>query len=309
MVSDRIFCDEAMEKSAEVSAGYLEGERLAKVSVWTLLGLGVVEITAGQFTGSIGLTADGIDSISDGFVSFLVWLGLKMSRKAPDEKFHFGYHKVESLVAFVTSIGLMGVGGFVFYRSYRAFVEPKPLKLPALALAVLLIAGCISLHRALQMRRIAKRYNISSLRLNANNAVKDGSASFLVFFAVLGSSLGFHQLDAVGGIAVGVFILVVSYVVLRETTLVLLDAYHNPELVEEIRGIVEGNEGVLVRDVLLRASGPYIQSEIHIEADRTMTVGRLDEIKSSIESAVKERFTGAQRVIISAKASLTENGR
>jgi len=309
MVSDRIFCDGTMEKSAEVSAGYLEGERLAKVSVWTLLGLGVVEITAGQFTGSIGLTADGIDSISDGFVSFLVWLGLKMSRKAPDEKFHFGYHKIESLVAFVTSIGLMGVGGFVFYRSYRAFVEPKPLKLPTLALAVLLIAGCISLHRALQMRRIAKRYNISSLRLNANNAVKDGSASFLVFFAVLGSSLGFHQLDAVGGVAVGVFILIVSYVVLRETTLVLLDAYHNPELVEEIRGIVEGNEGVLVRDVLLRASGPYIQSEIHIEADRTMTVGRLDEIKSSIESAVKERFTGVQRVIISAKASLTENGR
>src|SRR3990170_5910304 len=116
-----------MENSAEVSAGYLEGERLAKISVWTLVGLGVVEIAAGQFTGSIGLTADGIDSISDGFVSFLVWLGLRMSRKAPDEKFHFGYHKVETLVAFVASIGLMGVGGAVLYRSYLAFVDPKPL--------------------------------------------------------------------------------------------------------------------------------------------------------------------------------------
>jgi len=291
-----------MENLAEVSAGYLAGERLAKVSVWTLVALGVIEIAAGQITGSIGLTADGVDSISDGVVSFLVWLGLKMSRKAPDEKFHFGYHKVETLVAFVTSIGLMGLGGAVLYRSYLAFVEPKPLTLPILALAVLLIAGTISLYRALQMRRIAKRYNLSSLRLDANNAIKDGSASFLVFFTVLASSFGFHQMDGVGGMAVGAFILVVSYVVLKETTLVLLDAYHNPQLVEEIRTIVESNEGVKVTDVLLRASGPYVQSEIHIEADSTMTVGRLDEIKSSIENAVKERFTGIQRVVVSARA-------
>jgi cation diffusion facilitator family transporter len=291
-----------MSDSTEMSAGYLEGERLAKVSVWTLVALGVIEIAAGQFTGSIGLSADGIDSISDGFVSFLVWLGLKMSQKASDEKFHFGYHKVETLVAFVTSIGLMGLGGVVLYRSYLAFVKPKPLTLPVLALAVLLIAGTISLYRALQMRRIAKRYNLSSLRLDANNAIKDGSASFLVFFTVLASSLGFHQMDGVGGMAVGVFIVVVSYVVLRERTLVLLDAYHNPQLVEEIRGIVESNGGVEVKDVLLRASGPYVESEIHIEAESDMTVGQLDEIKSSIEKAVKERFTGIRRVVVSARA-------
>jgi len=285
-----------------VSAGYLEGERLAKVSVWTLVGLGVIEIAVGQFTGSIGLTADGIDSVSDGFVSFLVWLGLKMSRKAPDEKFHFGYYKVESLVAFSTSIGLMGIGGFILYRSYLAFLEPKPLTLPILALAVLLIAGTISTYRALQMRRIAKRYNISSLKLDANNAIKDGSASFLVFFTVLASSLGFHQMDAVGGIVVGVFILLVSYVAIRETTLVLLDAYHSPQLVEEIRRIVESNDGVWVKDVLLRAAGPYVQSEIHIEAEATMTVGRLDEIKSSIETTVKERLTGIKIVVVSTRA-------
>jgi cation diffusion facilitator family transporter len=291
----------------QVSAGYLEGERLARISVWTLVGLGVIEILLGQYTGSIGLTADGLDSVSDGFVSSMVWLGLKMSRKAPDEKFHFGYHKVESLVAFVTSIGLMGLGGIVLYRSYLAFLEPKPLTFPILAMAVLLVAGTVSLHRAFQMRRIAKKYNLSSLRLDALNAIKDGSASFLVFFAVLGSSLGFHQMDAIGGMAVGVFILVVSYVVLKETALVLLDAYHNPQLVEEIRGIVESTDGVTVKDILLRASGPYVHSEIHIEIDRTMTVGRLDEIKSQIENTVKDKLIGVQRVIVSARARPAED--
>jgi divalent metal cation (Fe/Co/Zn/Cd) transporter len=90
---------------------------------------------------------------------------------------------------------------------------------------------------------------------------------------------------------------------LKETTLVLLDAYHNPQLVEETRRIVESNEEAKVMDVLLRASGPFVQPEIHIEADSTVTVGRPDRIKSSTENTVKERFTCIQRVVVTARAS------
>ncbi len=263
--------------------------------------LGIIELAAGEFTGSIGLTADGIDSMSDALVSFLVWLGLKISRRTPDERFHFGYYKIESFVAFVGAIALIGIAGAIFYRSYLAFLDPKPLNLPAVALAVLLTAGTISLYRAFQMRKIAGKYNIVSLRLDANNAIKDGSASFLVFFTVLASSLGFHQMDAVGGMAVAVFILIVSYIVIKESSLVLLDAYHNPVLVEEIRKIAEGKLGVRVNDILLRAAGPYIHSEIHIEVEGSMTVDQLDKVRINIENEVKQKFMGVGRVVVTAR--------
>jgi len=287
---------------AEASEGYLQGERLAYLSSWTLAILGIVEIVAGELAGSIGLTADGIDSMSDALVSFLVWLGLKISRRTPDERFHFGYYKIESFVAFVGAIGLIGIAGAILYRSYLAFLDPKPLNMPVLALAVLLIAGTISLYRAFQMRKIARKYNISSLKLDANNAAKDGSASFLIFLTVLASSLGFHQIDAVGGMAVAVFILFVSYVVIKESSLVLLDAYHNPLLVEEIRKIAEGELKVRITDILLRAAGPYIQTEIHIEVEGSMTVEQLDRIKTHIENGVKQKFDGVRRVVITARA-------
>jgi len=286
---------------AEVSEGYLQGERLAYLSSWTLAILGIVEIAAGEVTGSIGLTADGIDSMSDTLVSFLVWLGLRISRRAPDERFHFGYYKIESFVAFVGAIALMGIAAAIFYRSYLAFLNPEPLDLPVLALAVLLMAGTISLYRAIQMRRIARKHNILSLKLDANNAIKDGSASFIVFFTVLASSLGFHQMDAVGGMIVAVFILFISYVVIKESSLVLLDAYHNPVLVEEIRKIAEGL-GTNVKDILLRASGPYIQTEIHIEVEGSMTVDQLDKIKTEIENRVKQSLDGVRRVVVTARA-------
>ncbi|MCS4539750.1 MAG: cation diffusion facilitator family transporter [Thaumarchaeota archaeon] len=287
----------------EASTGYLEGERLAKLSSWTLAGLGVVELIVGEFTGSVGLSADGIDSMSDAFVSLLVWIGLRASRKAADDRFHFGYYKIESLVGFVAGIGLLGVGAAVLYRSYLAFLDPKPLTLPALALVVLLAAGSISMYRAVQMRKIAGKYNLSSLKLDANNAIKDGSASFLVFFTVLASSLGFHFMDAIGGMAVALFIFVVCYVVIKQTFLVLVDAYHNPELVNEIVKIVGAEQGVKVKDVLLRATGPYVQGEIHIEVDPSITVGQLDKIKSNIDRSVKQKFSGIQRLVISARPS------
>jgi cation diffusion facilitator family transporter len=196
----------------------------------------------------------------------------------------------------------MGIGGSILYRSYLGFLDPKPITLPALALGVLLVAGTISTYRALQMRRIAKKFSLSSLRLNASNAVKDGSASFLIFFTVLASSFGFNHMDAVGGMIIGVFVLFVSYVVVKETTLVLIDACHSPDLVEGIRKIVEGNTNVRVKDVLLRRVGPYIHSEIHIEVKSTMTVGKLDEIISSIETSVRQTFGDIRRILIIAKA-------
>jgi cation diffusion facilitator family transporter len=287
---------------SNISEGYLEGERLAKSSSFVLAGLGVAEIVVGELTGSVGLVADGIDSMSDTLISFLVWLGLRTSRKAPDKRFHFGYYKIESFVGFVGAIGLVGVGATILYRSYLAFLDPRPLALPALALAVLLIAGTVSLYRALKMRRIASRYNISSLKLDANNAVKDSSASFLVFFTVLVSSLGFHQMDAVGGMAVAFFIFFISYVAIRETSLVLLDAYHNPALVEDIRAIVEGEPGVKVRDILLRAAGPYVHAEIHIMVPASTTAAQLDTLNSSIEYSVRQEFDGVQRVVVISSA-------
>jgi cation diffusion facilitator family transporter len=288
---------------AEISTGYLRGERLAYTSSWTLVLLGLVEITSGVFAGSIGLTADGIDSMSDALVSTLVWLGLKISRRSADERFHFGYYKIESFVSFVGGIALVVIAAGVFYRSYQVFLDPRPLSLPYVALVVLLAAGTVSLYRAFQMRSVAKGYNIASLKLNANNAIKDGLSSFLVFFAVLASSLGYHQMDAAGGMAVAVFIVIIAFVAIKESSLVLVDAYHNPELVEEIRGLIESEAGVRVEDVLLRSAGPYVQSEIHIKVDGSMTVKQLDQIKMRIVNRVREKCEGVRKVLVTARAT------
>src|SRR5438093_12869817 len=96
-------------------------------------------------------------------------------------------------------------------------------------MVVLAIAGGISLHRAFQMRSIANKYNLLSLKTDAKNSIKDGSASVLGFLSVLiATQFGFLQADAIGGLVIAGFICSVAYAASKRASLILCDACHNP---------------------------------------------------------------------------------
>ena len=147
-----------------MNEGLLAGQRIAKISVVTLLGIGAVEIVMGYLSGSVVATADGIDSLSDAMISFIVFFGLRMAHRPADRKFHFGYHKVESFAALLASIGMIAIGGFILYHSYEALLDPQQIRQPIPTMIVLAVAGAISLHRAFQMNGIANKYRLLSLK-------------------------------------------------------------------------------------------------------------------------------------------------
>ena len=54
-----------------INEGIVAGQRIAKISVITLIGIGIVELLVGHISGSVVATADGIDSMSDAMISFI----------------------------------------------------------------------------------------------------------------------------------------------------------------------------------------------------------------------------------------------
>lgn len=281
------------------TSGFQEAERITSVSVWTLLILGIIEIVFSGISGSISLLADGIDSISDAVVSFFVWAGLRVSRRKPTSRFQYGYYKVESFTSLMTAIILVGVSGYIFYRSYRALQRPVPLTLPLTALVVLLAAGLGSLYRALQMRRVANKYNITSLKLDARNSIKDASSSFVAFGSVFLSSLGILHADAVGGMLVAVYILSVAYVALRESALVLLDEFHEPELSREIENLIRSHKQVKgIKDLRMRRTGPFVVGALEVQVDGNMTLKEAHEVVTQLEGSVKSRIAGLRRLVV-----------
>ncbi|HEY9398709.1 MAG TPA: cation diffusion facilitator family transporter [Nitrososphaeraceae archaeon] len=190
-----------------VNEGFRAGQRIAKISVITLVGIGIAELIMGYISGSVVATADGVDSMSDAMISFIVLIGLRFARRPADRKFQFGYHKVESFAAMVAAIGMIVIGIFIAYHSYEGLIHPREIQQPIPTMIVLGIAGAISLHRAFQMRSIANKYNLLSLKTDAKNSIKDGSASVLGFLSVfIATQFGFLQADAIGGMIIAGFI-------------------------------------------------------------------------------------------------------
>jgi cation diffusion facilitator family transporter len=285
-----------------INEGILAGQKIARISVITLIGIGIVELVTGQVSGSVVATADGIDSLSDAMISFIVLLGLRIAHRPADRKFHFGYHKVESLAAMMAAIGMIIIGCVIVYHSYEALIHPREIKQPIFTMIVLAAAGAISLHRAFQMRLIANKYDLLSLKTDAKNSIKDGSASVIGFFSVLiASQFGFLQMDAIGGMIIAGYIFSVSYISLKQSSLILVDAWQNPKVTELVKRIVEErfkHENIRVRSVLLRSSGMVAQAEVHMEIDGNKPLTDVELLSIEIEMAIRSKIPTMERVSV-----------
>ena len=295
--------DTTMTSSSNlVHEGITAGKRIAKISVVTLLAIGIVEIVTGYLSGSVVATADGIDSISDAMISFVVLLGLRIAHKPADKKFHFGYQKVESFGALIAAIGMVIIGTIILYNSYQSLIHPHDIKEPILVMIVLAGASALSLHRAFQMRKIANKYNLLSLKTDARNSIKDGSASVIGFLSILiATQFGFLQMDAIGGMIIAGYIFSVSYISLKRSSLILVDSWQNPELTELIKKIIYdqfGNEMLQVKNVLLRSSGMVDQAEIHIEFSGDEQLSDIEMLSIGIEMAIRSKIPSLEKISI-----------
>jgi cation diffusion facilitator family transporter len=231
----------------------------------------------------------------------------------------FGYHKVESFAALMAAIGMIAIGIIIFYNSYQAISHPHEIREPVLTMIVLAAAGGISLHRAFQMRNIANKYNLLSLKTDAKNSIKDGSASIIGFLSVLiASQFGFLQMDAIGGMIIAGYIFSVSYISMKKSSLILVDSWQNPKLTELIKQHIEQKqfrvgEGpeqsqtkVNVRSVLLRPAGMASQAEVHIEVDGERPLKDVEMICLQVEMEIRSHFSDLERISIIPHSSISE---
>lgn len=283
-----------------VNEGLIAGQRIAKISVVTLVSIGIAEIIMGQISGSVVATADGIDSLSDAMISFIVLVGLRIAHKPADRKFPFGYQKVESFAALIAAIGMVAIGVFILYHSYEALINPRVIQQPILTMMVLAAAAGVSLHRAFQMNSIANKYNLLSLKTDAKNSIKDGSASVIGFFSVfIASQFGLLQMDAIGGIVIAGYIFSVSYISLKQSSLILVDSWQNPKLTEMVKKIVEERfreENVRVKSVFLRPAGATAQAEVHLEIDGNKRLADVEMLLVKIEMAIRSQIPVIGRI-------------
>jgi cation diffusion facilitator family transporter len=280
------------------SRAFDEAKRAAWISIWTLVGIGVGEVLVSTFTGSLTLFADGLDSMADALVSFIVWFGIRMLQKPKSKLFHFGYAKIESLAAFIAAVVILILASFIVYHAYDNILHPVPVQNAEVTMMALAAAGSISLHRAFKVGKVAKKYSLVSLNLDAKNSIKDGTASFVGLGSIVAAYFGIPYMDSVGSILIAVYIFFMSATAFKESTLVLIDGVKNPELQQEIATHIEKKFNVRVEKILLRPLGHDFSAQVHVELDRNMTLDKAHETLTNIRNSLIEDFKAEDPVVI-----------
>jgi cation diffusion facilitator family transporter len=273
-------------------ANLIQGGKVAKKSFFVQLMVGLSELVMGIFTVSIALIADGIQSFADAGVSLIVWIGLRLSRKKPDKKFHFGYHRVETLSSIVAALFMATIGGITLYESYMEFLSPTAVVDPLLALVVASVATLVSSLLLIYKRRAAEKYGSLALKTDASNSIKDVLTSITAFVGIaLSGYFNIPQTDAIAGIIISLFVFTMVYPTLKEASLVLLDSFHSPETIAAIENIANSIIQVKkVHSIRMRKLGSYLIGDMHIVLRNDMTVEEAHAIASQIEDRTIKEF-------------------
>lgn len=277
-------------------------QSIAGLTVIILVVLGIIQIVlSATISKSVALTANGIDCIGDGFVSGIVWVGLRFFRKPADHRFHFGYYKLENLAAIVAALVMIVLASYITYRSYLQLTDPHEIQLPLIGALVALIAALIAWGLGIKKYKEWKQSNLSSVKLDAYNTIKDGTASFLAVIALLISGYGYPVADAVVGFVIAGIILSIGFATIKEASYVLVDACDTDcieqgqvmmKYINEIKGV---HSAKVVR---LRRTGPVLQGEIEIHVPGDMSISEVNKIRNKIASHLKETIPDIERLTV-----------
>lgn len=266
------------------------------ISVWVNVFLASAQVAIGVFARSQALIADGIHSLSDLVADGVVLVAARHAHADADDNHPYGHARFETAASLAIGLILLGTGlGMVWSAGVRLHdgqsldaVHPV-----ALVTALLTLVAKEGLFR--YMRRVGERLKSSMLIANAWHARADAASSLVVAAGIGANLLGYHSMDAVAAIIVGVMIVKAGWTFSVEAFHSLTDHALDPEEIERIRKTVQAVGGVQgVHELRTRRMGDWAVIDMHVEVDAHLTVSEGHYIAEQIAAQVKDSHRVAE---------------
>jgi cation diffusion facilitator family transporter len=286
---------------AQIAAAAEQGRRATIIGICASALLAIVKIVAGVVGNAYALIADGVESVLDIFSSLVVLGSLRLSVNEPNERFPFGYGRIEPLGALAVALILIGAAITIAIESAREISLPRhaPAKF---TLAILL--GVIVVKEILFRFLIKAGEEIGStaVRSDAWHHRSDALTSLAAFIgisiAIIGGP-GYESADDWAAIAACVVIGFNGVRLFRTALLEVLDVAASPEVEQRFREIAASPPGVArVEKCRVRKSGLGYFIEIHIEVAGDMPVRDGHRIAHEVKDALMGSDLGVFDVVV-----------
>ena len=252
-------------KKGRAAVGRLSGA----VGIAANLLLCLLKLFIGSISGSISVTADAMNNLSDASGSIVTLIGFKLAEKPADPDHPYGHARFEYLSGLLIAALIILIGFELAKSSFSKILKPTAVTFSIPFLAVLLFSVLTKLWLSVFNKKLGKLISSVTLLATAADSRNDVIATLAVLIAALIERFSGLKVDGYIGLLVAVFILYSGIMLAKETISPLLGENASPELKANIIEVVTANEKVLgYHDLMVHDYGPNQRfASLHVEMD------------------------------------------
>jgi cation diffusion facilitator family transporter len=250
------------------------GKMTSIVGIAVNVFLFVSKFIVGTMSGSIAITGDAVNNLSDAGSSVISFVSFKISGKPADPEHPFGHARIEYIAASVVAVIILLIGSELIKSSIGKILRPTEVDFTWITGSVLVFSIVAKLWLTRFNTRIGKRIGSAVMKATAADSLADVMATTAVLASALISPLIGIQLDGYMGIVVAVFIMISGIKILKETMDSILGQGPTEELIEQIENYIYKYEGVIgIHDLVAHNYGPGRWfASVHVEVDAAVDI-------------------------------------
>lgn len=271
------------------------------------IGLFIVKISFGILTRSLALQADAFDNLTDIVMALAALIGILYSSKKPNEKFPYGYYKIENIISLIVSF-------FIFFTAYNIIVQSitsilnyfkgieRVIIVSPLVIIFLIISLGISISLTLYLKLIGKKSNSPIIESEANEKLYDNFISFSVIVGFICAIFNIFLVDSILGLIICIFLIKGGYDIFLNSTKTLLDVVIEFDKRKELFALIESYPKVKNVDSLeVRSYGRYIFVEVIISLNKDLPLSQIQSLKTILSNNIINHFPHIFKLIIITK--------
>ena len=292
----RFFCKSDGKSPAQLRTAY--GILCGAVGIGLNLLLFLGKFFAGTLSGSVAITADAFNNLSDAGSSVVTLLGFRIAAKAPDPDHPFGHGRAEYLSGLAVSMLILLMGVELAKESLNKILHPALVEFSWLVIGILAASICVKLYMAMYNRSLGKKLSAPALLAAAADSLGDCMSTSAVLVATLIGHYFQLPVDGWVGVLVALFIFKGGIDAAKDTIDPLLGKPPTPEFVKEIEDLVMAHKEISgIHDLVVHDYGPgRVMISLHAEVPATGSVMTIHDTIDNIEQELHRKL-GCEAVI------------
>ena len=253
---------------------------------------------AGMLSGSVAITADAFNNLSDAGSSFITLAGFLYAGKTPDSEHPFGHGRFEYVSGFVVAIAILMMGFELLKTSFSKILHPEAVDTSLLAMGILVCSILVKIYMYCYNHYIGKKLDSDAMQATAMDSLSDTIATSVVLAAMIIMRLTSINVDGFGGLLVAIFILYAGIKAVKDTMDPLLGKAPDQTFVREIRAIVMSHPKVHgIHDLIVHDYGPgRVMISLHAEVPAHGDILALHDEIDNVEKELHDKL-GCEAVI------------